>query len=760
VTGEGHLSYWVKISRIESGDNPRLGAVVPNGLLAILSSGNAELACLRKTVFIDPLLLMHFLQRPAWIVFLVVFITGLTWALTTNEAWEDFYITYRASKNLAEGKGLVFTEGERVHSFTSPLGALLPAVSYVLTGRSSDQAALWIYRIMCFTALGGAAALLWKILRGIFPSAAPAAFLVAWLATDNKTISYTANGMETAFVLLFFSWALWAIFTSPDKRNAWHLGLAWGGLMWTRPDSCIYIATMAVGVLLFAPSEGLSFLNARAKWLGKIAFAGTLCAIVYLPWFVWAWHYYGTPVPQTITAKGLFVEMSAGHLWSALLHFPSVILAGESSFSSNFIFHYGLSGGLPKSVLTFYLVYATIPLVLLILPKVRWETRVAALLCVVGHYYLTVVTGPSPWYVPQVTLLGLVALALGFGQLQEFLARRNADNNPSGAARALRAVVLTAAVLLAVAEGVQSVFLARQAYMARTLVEEPVRGAVGRWLHETAKSSRESVLLEPLGYIGFYSGLKMLDFPGLCSPEMTAARKLAESKSYPFCWGELSEILRPDWLVLRPFERDQINRYQTRILTQDYELVKVFDGRENIRNASFVPLRGFLDYNAVFEIYKRRKPEERPPGPFVPVFFPLKLDAFTTKKAAYAVETSGLAIKAHAPSDLVWPVPAGAHSLRGGFGIFEGAYANPPNSTDGAEFTIDYVKTDGSRTTLLKRTLNPTTAGDDRGSQQFNLLFPTAGSGQIEFTISTGAHGNGSFDWTYWHDLRAGFPIR
>jgi len=704
---------------------------------------------------------MRFVQRPACLVFLFVFIIGLAWAVTTNEAWEDFFITYRASKNLAEGKGLVFTEGERVHSFTSPLGALLPAASYVLTGRSSDQGALWIYRLMCFAALGGASVLSWKTLCRIFPVSAPAAFLVAWLATDNKTISYTTNGMETAFVLLFFGWALWAIFVAPDKRKAWWLGLAWGGQMWTRPDSCFYIAVTAAGLLLFAPRGEAGFLKSRLKWIGRISLAGVICAVVYLPWFIWAWRYYGTPVPQTITAKGLFVDTSVPYLWKSMLHFPATILSGESSFSANFIFHYGLSGGLSKPVLTFYLIYSLIPVALLIAPRIRWETRVVALLCVAGHYYLTFITGPSPWYVPQVTFLGLVALALAFGQLQQFLASRDETaTQPSGAIRMVRVAAWTASILLVTAEGIQSVFIARQAYLARTLVEGPIRSAVGRWLGENAKSPRESVLLEPLGYIGFYSGLKMLDYPGLCSPEMVAARKLARSRSYPFCWGELSEILRPDWLVLRPFERDQINRYQPRILAQDYRLAKVFDGTENIRNATFVPVRSFLNYNAVFEIYQRNDPAQRPPGPFVPVLLPVVLNDFTAKKAAYAVELSGLAIKAHAPSELVWPIPTAANALQGGFGIFEGAYANPPNATDGAEFVIDLVGTNGTRTPLLRRTLNPVAADGDRGLQHFNVSFPPNSGGHLELSISTGPYGNGSFDWTYWQDLRAGFAIR
>jgi hypothetical protein len=704
---------------------------------------------------------MRFLPRPSWRVFLVVFGLGLIWALATNEAWEDFFITYRASKNLAEGKGLVFTEGERVHSFTSPLGVLLPAASYLLTGRSSDEAALWIYRLMCFTALGGAAVLLWKTLRQLYSFAAPAVLLVAWVATDNKTISYTANGMETAFLLLFLSWALWAMFTPQGKRNAWHLGLAWGGMMWTRPDSSIYIAVMGAGLLLLTPSESLSFLQARVRWFRRIALAGAVCTIVYLPWFIWAWRYYGTPVPQTITAKGLFTDMSAGHLWSELLRFPATILSGESSLSANFIFHYGLSGGLPKPLLMLYLAYSAIPLVLLVLPKIRWETRVAALLCTVGHFYLTVVTGPSPWYVPQVTLLGLVALALAFAQAFGYLSRLRRENRLPLVTRAVQIILWSAAVVLVLAEGIQSVIIARQAYMARALVEVPVRAAVGRWLRDNAKSPRESVLLEPLGYIGFYSGLKMLDFPGLCSREMVVARQIAGSKSYPYCWGELSDILQPDWLVLRPFERDSINRYDPAILGGRYELVKTFDATENIRRATYVPLRGFLNYNAVFEIYHCRQPAMRPLGPFLPVLLPVTIGSLTTKQAAYTVETSGLAIKAHAPSVLVVPVPTKANVLQGGFGIYEGAYANPrPDATDGAEFTIERIATDGSRTILLHRTLNPFVVTADRGVHAFHLVLSPGDAGQIEFKIGPGADGNTSFDWTYWHDLRFGLVIK
>src|SRR3954468_9902240 len=83
-------------------------------------------------------------------------------AAFTGHIWEDYFITFRASLNLATGHGLVFQPGERVHTFTSPLGTLLPALFALGGGANVAVRALWGLRLVSACALGGA---LWLAAR-------------------------------------------------------------------------------------------------------------------------------------------------------------------------------------------------------------------------------------------------------------------------------------------------------------------------------------------------------------------------------------------------------------------------------------------------------------------------------------------------------------------------------------------------------------------------------------------------------------------
>jgi hypothetical protein len=693
-------------------------------------------------------------RRPAFLIFCAVFAVGLTWALYTNHAWEDYYITYRASKNLATGRGLTFTEGERVHSFTSPLGVLLPAAASLLTGNRSDDGALWIFRIVSLCAYAGAGVVLWRLARVIHGSRLAAGLLVMLFAVDTKIVDFSINGMETGILMLFLAWTLSALITSPAKQSL-QLGAAWAGLMWTRPDSCIYIAALAVGALLFCPPTP----TAGGRWgLLKTFFAASaIAAALYLPWLLWAWGYYGSPVPNTITAKGLFhPSITPASLAQAVWAFPGVITAHRDMLATTFMPAYSVNTGWPRAMVEVTYWIALGCMIVWVLPGVRRETRLVSFVFGVGEFYLgTFVMFPVPWYIPTLTVFSLLVIT---GLIDQGIGFANecaiGNRIRSEWITLTRGLIWGVSILLFAGSLAIALLAAYQLRHQQALIEQGERRQIGLWLREHAASVHDTVFLEPLGYIGFYSNLKMFDYPGLSSPEVIAARKRSSNRSYPECWPALILDLCPNWLVLRSYEADAIRKENPEILGKFYTLAKAFDVRPQVNALPFIMGRGYLTNDAYFEVYHRNLNITRdgiPVGRIRPITAAMLEKNQSWGQPAY---DSGENLVTLAPSHLSIRKPVGARWLSGGLGIFEGAYADPKNSTDGAVFSIYLSAGPASpRRELLHRFLNPRDVMSDRGLQSFYVRLPTTAAGVIEFEISPGPHGNNAYDWTYWSRL-------
>ncbi len=158
----------------------------------------------------------------------------------------------------------------------------------------------------------------------------------------------------------------------------------------------------------------------------------------------------------------------------------------------------------------------------------------------------------------------------------------------------------------------------------------------------------------------------MLDYPGLSSPEVVAARGRAESRAYPFSWSEIIMDLQPDWLVLRPYERKCIEERDAEVLWDFYEPAEVFDIRSAVAAVRFLPGRGYLTNDALFEVDRRRA--GLPDG----VSLRRVKEPMLTRRDAWGqpAHDSGMQLRAHAPSVVVFAVPSGARWLSGGFGFF------------------------------------------------------------------------------------------
>jgi hypothetical protein len=109
------------------------------------------------------------------------------------------------------------------------------------------------------------------------------------------------------------------------------------------------------------------------------------------------------------------------------------------------------------------------------------------------------------------------------------------------------------------------------------------------------------VFLEPLGYIGYFSGLRTYDYPGLSSPEVVAAIRRHGTKRY----APIIRELNPNWLVLRPAEMADIHKEDPDLLRKSYAPARAFDRRRDVEQLKVYGL-GYIEYDAAFMVFKRR----------------------------------------------------------------------------------------------------------------------------------------------------------
>jgi hypothetical protein len=105
----------------------------------------------------------------------------------------------------------------------------------------------------------------------------------------------------------------------------------------------------------------------------------------------------------------------------------------------------------------------------------------------------------------------------------------------------------------------------------------------------------------------------------------------------------------------------------------------------------------------------------------------------------------------HAPSRVVFDLPAGASSISGMFGFLSTAYTKE-GKTDGAQFLVFW--TDGTkRIDIFQRYLDPLRLPADRGLQEFSINLEGYSGGRLHLEINPGPNQNASWDWAGWTNI-------
>ena len=397
--------------------------------------------------------------------------------------FEDAYITYRYALNLAEGRGFVFNPGEPVLGTTTHLLALILGGLAIL-GLSPPTGGAVVFVV----SLGLAGWLGHRLLLGAGLPSVGALFAIA-LAWGAGGV-FRFFGMETP---LYLALLLGATLAASRNRPV-TTGLLLGALMLTRYD----------GVLAAAAILGCRLiLERRIPW--RSIAAGTA---VVAPWLLFAWITFGSPLPNTLSAKSADVGAGA-YLEEAVERQTSWLLPR---------WRFGLQPApVREAIVALSLVVPALLGAPLLWRRSPWIVALVAFSALLWIAYTILRPPPGhSWHLLPATWCLLLA---GFAVWADLLGRLSRVVSPRFSARAagsaLVAVGLVASVLLLPGRASAEAERARDAWIYASRIES--YDLFAEWILRHEMADLSVYTLEP-GYLTYRTGQRAIDGAGLVTP--------------------------------------------------------------------------------------------------------------------------------------------------------------------------------------------------------------------------------------------------
>jgi hypothetical protein len=427
---------------------------------------------------------------------------------------DDSYISMRYAENLATGKGLCFSTGERVMGFTSPLYVLLLGLFRFLFAAVDFTSLILVFNLLLWVVFFY---LVLRIVRSNFDEPWP---ILLWVAFYFSYLDASVNGMETTlFITLIFA-AMGYLHRSKADWALVFLAL----LCLTRPEGYLLLGAGLVYWLLVRPS--------RAPIRGIIAFS-----IILAVWFVFAYLYYGSILPQSMLAKSqhLATYVSYSDKLTPFGVFCSLAFAVTEHVMNN----------MPGSGSIGAVIIACASIGLFFLGGYK-ALRSRSIMIVPGLFFILgwlfyLIGNPSrvfSWYTIPFSLCFFLVVFWTALQLSQKL-------GPSGP------IVGVATCLLMI-----PVVVFGLPQRARTVHGwASGLGTLGRSLVRIFPQAK-SIAMSDIGMVGYITKLRIIDLGGLVSPQLF---KDLTPQGYPSLRGIIDKE-KPDLLLVHtnPLTNDQI----------------------------------------------------------------------------------------------------------------------------------------------------------------------------------------------------------
>jgi hypothetical protein len=465
-----------------------------------------------------------------WLLISITLLGIFLFSNFSNWAYDDPFITYRYAENLKNGLGFVYNPGEKILSTTTPLFTLILAIMG-FSGVDVPQLAnlLGVFALL----FGGV--FLWDL---GYTFNTPVIGWAGLLLYPTFPLVVTTIGSETPLYLAFCIGSF--LFYVRDRYII--AGILASLAVLTRPDAVLVVLILGLDYLL------------RNKRLPSWKVIFVFIIPIFL-WIVFAWIYFGDPIPVTLVAKQLQGSMEV-----------------SQKFAQGII-----------TIAQFYIVrwYYWIELLLLligllyiVIHKYRW----LLFLLWPGVYFLSfTLIGVSRyfWYyaplVPGFIVLiggGIMAIC---SWIQSIYEKQSSDgpmqknNRPIGS-ESINPRLAGFLILFLIVYQVQDLLSLRRIPDRRLAIYR----VVGDWLNNYTSPGDQVGAME-VGIIGYYSKRPMIDFAGIIQPEI--AKHFLDASSYEEAALWALDYYAPHYLVLPANSYPEIQR---EFIVNNCQLISIF----------------------------------------------------------------------------------------------------------------------------------------------------------------------------------------
>jgi hypothetical protein len=433
----------------------------------------------------------------------------------TLRTWEDALILDSVTKNLWAGAGLTHQAAEpSIQSFSSVIWML-----FSLLGNSVGQGILFLKLISLLATV----ATIWfaySIAKKWRISTPGIILILGFLSFEQIHVTFGAAGMESQFATAFILFGIWSFL------QGWRVALILTATLapLVRPE-LVFWTLLVLVIYLIRPN----LFSSRAAIISVTPLA---------LWLLFAWSYYGTIIPQTVTAKSLIgtTNLSKSGLFPGI----DASLNSWERVAPYFSNYFASSALIPRD---FGLVIVLVLVALFVAGSVRVAKMSRTWLIpafVVPIFVLYVgffnVSNYHMWYVPPFSAVLILYAGAAFGKDKKTTLK-------------LTYPLVSAILLLYLIPTIS--YFQHEAYVQKE-VDTLVRQSAGQKLN-SLMSVGQTVVLEPLGFLGseVTSG-QVNDYPGLASRIMTEA--LEDMPSSERNMGSAARVIQPDFIVVRQNE--------------------------------------------------------------------------------------------------------------------------------------------------------------------------------------------------------------